>query len=224
MSKTHEAHTATHAHATHEEHGTATERSSGSVLGAAAAAIAVSMLMMWGGLAERTTQLEAQAERNEAAWALAATGDEHAVEALGGPLGYVTFKRPRRAQAWRLNPGEPDGPSTTESFHGYGIISGPVAVDEERLRALTAILESPNATQVSNKRCGFSPGVAVRWKDGPHSLDLLVCFSCNDLQYYFDEKVVDSPYDFMRVRPALVAEVKKLFPRDEKIQALPDKK
>lgn len=213
-----------HAHTAHEEHATGTDRSSNSVLGAAAAAFAVSMLMMWGGLAERSTALAAQVERNEAAWALAATGDERTVEALGGPLGFVTFKRARRAQAWRLNGGDPEAAATTESFHGYGIISGPVSLDEERVRSLAVILEDPKATRVSNKRCGFSPGVAVRWKDGPHALDLLICFQCSDLQYYFDEKVVDDPYDFVRVRPALVAEVKQMFPRDEKIQALPDKK
>lgn len=222
MSQPH-AHAA-HPHTGHEEHATGAPRSDDSVLGAALAAVAVSMLMMWGGLAERATALATQAERNEAAWALAATGEERAVEALGGPLGYVTFKRARRAQAWRLNGGDPDAPTTTESFHGHGIVSGPVSVDEERNRALAEALESPKATRVSNKRCGFSPGVAVRWKDGPHTLDVLICFACDDLQYYFDGQVVDTPYDFMRVRPEVVAVVKQLFPRDEKIQALPDKK
>lgn len=205
-----------------DERAIGTDRSSGSVLGAAAAAIAVSMATMWGGLAERSSALAARVERDEAAWALAAAGDGEVVEALGGPLGYVTFKRARRAQAWRLGSGE--GPATTASLHGYGVLAGPVAVDAEQVRALAEVLESPRATRVSAKRCGFSPGVAVRWQDGAHALDVLICFSCDDLQYYFDGEVVDHPYDFMRVRPALVAAVKTMFPRDEELQALADRR
>lgn len=222
-SKTHDAHSAHDAHTAHEAPATGADRSSNSVLGAAIAAAAVAMVTVWGGLVERSSALAAQAERYERAWAIAAEGDAGVVSALGGPLGYVTFKRAQGAQAWRLSTG-PEGPATTDSIHGYGVTSGPVALTSAQARSLAAVLESPQATQVSNKRCGFTPGVAVTWQNGSHALDLLICFSCSDLQYYFDGKVVDQPYDFYRVRPALVAEVKKLFPQDQEIQALPDKK
>ena len=105
------------------------------------------------------------------------------------------------------------------SLHGYEIISAAVALNSTSRKELSSIIEDHD-TYLRNAipiDCLFRPGVAFRFSDQQNQVDLLVCFSCNELRYYLDGKVVDQSYFKSQKLRSLVQQ---LFPEDEKIQKL----
>ncbi len=106
-----------------------------------------------------------------------------------------------------------------DNLHGYAILSKAVTMPEKSRDALSTILANPK-TYVRYEEppdCSFRPGIAFRFTDGSVQVDLLVCFSCRELQYYLDGEVVGTSFFQSQ---ELVSLVKKLFPDDQKIQSL----
>ena len=106
-----------------------------------------------------------------------------------------------------------------DSLHGYAIISDAAALNSDSRKELSSIIEDHD-TYFRHSipiDCSFRPGVAFRFQDKKTNVDLLVCFSCNELRYYLDGKVVGQSYFKSQELRVLV---KKLFPDDEKIQSL----
>ena len=106
-----------------------------------------------------------------------------------------------------------------DSLHGYAILSDAVTLSFGSRKELSSIIENPDtyfrhSTPID---CSFRPGVAFRFNDKKTRVDLLVCFTCNELRYYLDGKVVGQSYFKSQELRALV---KKLFPNDKKIQTL----
>ena len=104
-------------------------------------------------------------------------------------------------------------------MHGYEVISNAVVLNSASRKELSLIIEDHdtylrNAIPVD---CLFRPGVAFRFSDQQNQVDLLVCFSCNELRYYLDGKVVGQSYFKSQELRFLV---KELFPKDDKIQKL----
>jgi hypothetical protein len=103
-------------------------------------------------------------------------------------------------------------------LHGYSILAGPIDLSIENRKVLHSIIES-RSTYVEHSvpvDCSFLPGVAFCFADKQNRVDLLICFTCNELRYYLNGKVLWHSYfnsgelkDF----------VKKLFPQDGKIQS-----
>ena len=105
------------------------------------------------------------------------------------------------------------------SLHGYAITSDAAALNSDSRKELSSIIEDHD-TYFRHSipiDCSFRPGVAFRFQDKKTNVDLLVCFSCNELRYYLDEKVVGQ--SFFKSKK-LLSMVKELFPDDEKIQSL----
>jgi hypothetical protein len=109
--------------------------------------------------------------------------------------------------------------SAEKSIHGFAILSGPSPMDVDSRKVLSRILAN-SKTYVRHSvplDCSFRPGVAFRFSDGNTKVDLLVCFSCNELRYYLSGKQVGSSYfSSSKLRDL----VKKLFPEDKKIQSI----
>jgi hypothetical protein len=106
-----------------------------------------------------------------------------------------------------------------EELHGYAIISDAVTLPFKSRKELSSILEDSD-TYFRHSipiDCLFRPGVAFRFNDKKTRVDLLICFTCNELRYYLDGKVVGQSYFKSQKLRALV---KKLFPDDQKIQSL----
>jgi len=106
-----------------------------------------------------------------------------------------------------------------DSIHGYAIISDAAALNSDSRKELSSIIEDHD-TYFRHSipiDCSFRPGVAFRFRDKMTNVDLLVCFSCNELRYYLDGKVVGQSYFKSHELRALV---KKLFPDDRQIQSL----
>ena len=106
-----------------------------------------------------------------------------------------------------------------KSLHGYTILSGPIDLSIENRKALHSIIEK-RSTYVENAvpvDCSFLPGVALCFADKQNRVDLLVCFTCSELRYYLKGEVFWQSY----FNPHQLKDfVKKLYPKDAKIQSL----
>ena len=106
-----------------------------------------------------------------------------------------------------------------DSLHGYAIISDALALNSGSRKELSSIIEDHD-TYFRHSipiDCSFRPGVAFRFQDKKTNVDLLVCFSCNELRYYLNGRVVGQSYFKSQNLRSLVQQ---LFPEDEKIQKL----
>ena len=122
---------------------------------------------------------------------------------------------------YRLADSYPDLDATKmgEYLHGYEIVSGPIDLSIENQKALHSIIES-RSTYIEHAvpvDCSFLPGVAFCFADKQTWLDLLVCFTCSELRYYLNGEVFWQSY----FKPNELKDfVKKLYPKDAKIQSL----
>lgn len=197
----------------------------GSVLGVAQAGVVVALLAAFAGAEMKASAAAAHADT---ARRLAVKADPYLVAGLGGEAGHAAFRRPTRVRAWRIEPGPATSPEQP-LLHGYPVLAGPVNVSGSTARAFTDALDDVRFSRESNKRCGFNPGVVVRWEDGAHTLDVLLCFSCKDLLVRLDGHDATPPfapgshvlYDFTPQRAALLAAAQAAFPEDERLKALP---
>jgi len=106
-----------------------------------------------------------------------------------------------------------------KKVHGFFILSEAQPMKDDARKALSQILLKPNACfeHAVPVDCAFRPGIAFRFTNGTIEVDLLVCFSCNELRYYLDGNSVGESYF---KSPEILALTKKLFPDDKKIQLL----
>jgi hypothetical protein len=105
------------------------------------------------------------------------------------------------------------------SLHGYEIISDFVVLNSASRKELSSIIEDRD-TYLRHSvpvDCLFRPGVAFRFSNQQNQVNLLICFSCNELRYYLDGKVVGQSYFKSQELRFLV---KELFPKEDKIQKL----
>ena len=105
------------------------------------------------------------------------------------------------------------------NLHGYTVISDAIPLSEKSRNELSRVLKNAN-TYIRHSvpiDCLFRPGVAFRFTDGNTKVDLLVCFSCNELRYYMDCHIVGESYFQSK---ELLELTKKLFPDDKKIRSL----
>ena len=143
-------------------------------------------------------------------------------DAMKKALFTTSFTNPHMTcAAYRLEdsyPGEREK-QEGESLHGYAILSDAEALTYGARQELSSIIDNPNTyfRYEVPPDCLFRPGVAFRFKDKKTKVDLLVCFSCSELRYYMDGKVVGQSF-FQSKK--LLSLVKELFPDDEKIQSL----
>ena len=156
--------------------------------------------------------------------ALAACGSgvSSRVAALfGGAEGWAAIETPEKVTAYRIvRPGVLQHVRAPDMLAGFEVIAGPVDVEPDVAAELRAILADDAIYDWERaKGCDFEPGVAFRFAKGGSDLDVLLCFHCDEFAAYRGEKRLGGE-DFDVARPRLVALVKRVFPGDEKIQAL----
>ncbi|MDP7048691.1 MAG: hypothetical protein QF721_04505 [Verrucomicrobiota bacterium] len=105
------------------------------------------------------------------------------------------------------------------NLHGYTIISRAIPLSGKSRNALSQILTNSNTyiRHSVSPDCLFRPGVAFRFTDGSIKVDLLVCYSCNELRYYLNGQIVRESFFESQ---ELLGLTKTLFPDDKKIQSL----
>ena len=106
-----------------------------------------------------------------------------------------------------------------KKVHGFLILSEALPMKDDSRKVLSQILLNPNTyfEHAVPVDCAFRSGIAFRFANGTIEVDLLVCFSCNELRYILDGNSVGESYF---KSPEILALTKKLFPDDKKIQSL----
>ena len=153
---------------------------------------------------------------------------------MGGEAAYALIadlSKSRVCEAYRIDGYGISGPTAIgdapgakadkpRRLQGYPIISGPTAIDDASRAILSKVLTDPDTyLWDSAKPCEFVPGVALRLSDANVRVDVLVCFSCEELEMYTNGKRVGHE-DFDSRRTDLLRVAKQLFPEDEGIQKL----
>ena len=131
------------------------------------------------------------------------------------------LKSIQSCEAYRIDdsyPGESDL-IFDKKINGYGVISGPVNLEIPDRSLMTKVLVDSGTyfDRMKPIDCLFRPGIAFRFLDASSELNLLICFSCNELKFFSSGENVGRSY-FKQTEFKNLA--KRLFPNDESIQLL----
>jgi hypothetical protein len=153
--------------------------------------------------------------------AAACSGGGSVTAVYGGAANWAAIEAPEKVTTYRvIRPGVLQHVRAPETIAGFEIVAGPIDVDAATAKELAAIFADDETYEFETaKACEFDPGVALRFARAGTVVDVLLCFSCDELAAYEGKKRVGGE-DFDTARPRLVAIVKRLFPEDEKLQAL----
>ncbi|HEY2413792.1 MAG TPA: hypothetical protein VGI40_16190 [Pirellulaceae bacterium] len=138
---------------------------------------------------------------------------------FGGPAGLAAVRYPDRVEAYRIGKlaDEAKWPATPADFP---ILAGPVAAPPPNVADLSRTLQDRNYYMWNKSRdCAPHPDIRLDFTHDNDRLSVLVCFECNMITSYLNDKPVSEMIsDYLR--PALVRAARSLFPNDPKIQAL----
>ena len=102
-----------------------------------------------------------------------------------------------------------------EPLHGYGMLSKPITLRKKNSEDLMRVL-TDTKTYISHAvppDCLFRPGVAFRFNNSGKNIELLVCFSCNELRYYMECHIIEESYFKSK---ELLKLTKRFFPENAK--------
>lgn len=148
--------------------------------------------------------------------------DSRVVGLFGGEDALSVVLAPEDVQAFRIESPSVsnDEEAAATEIGGYPVTAGPIDVDDSAAKELAVMLRNPGTYDwPSAKGCTFEPGVAVRFTGPSGTIDVLLCFSCDELKILRNGRIVGGE-DFDNARPRLLAIVKRLFPDDAAIQSL----
>ena len=147
--------------------------------------------------------------------------DARVVKLFGGQANIDAMQAADRAELYRIELRQPGGASEgSPLIAGYPMISGPHRIDERTQTEIVGLLlDSATYDFQMAKSYEFVPGVVVRFDLPGKSLDVVICFSCDELQIQVNGQRVGHE-DFDNARGRLLAAVKRLLPEDAAIQKL----
>jgi hypothetical protein len=150
--------------------------------------------------------------------------DPALLKLFGDEAGYRLFAHGEVVEAYRVELPEPPPYAAAERIiDSYNIISGPTKVDPIALAALReAVLKVATRRNAPISSCMFIPGVLIRFvgDDDRSNLDLVFCFHCDVMVTHLNGKQITYK-SFGRESQYLTEIMKRVFPHDSKIQALP---
>jgi hypothetical protein len=127
----------------------------------------------------------------------------------------IVMRAPTKIEAWRIHGGngQAETPSNVKEL------------DNALARQLADIMLDPNTYDFNSaKGCMFEPVAGFRiWHD-KRSVDVILCFHCNELKLISPDPVSkrypSRVQGFDKARPAMLRLVKQAFPDDREIQDL----
>jgi hypothetical protein len=128
----------------------------------------------------------------------------------------------RLASVWR---GSGTTQVSTQVAGRYPVIEAHTITDTTLVRALGSVLLDPNNYEQDPNRvstCTFDPAISLRVFSGTESVDILICFKCDQLEVLDSAGRMLSRY-YLNIhpgRPKLLPLAKRAFPREEAIQIL----
>ena len=125
-----------------------------------------------------------------------------------------------KVELYRVGPKE----DNYKYFYSYSIYKGPDLLAEKDSIKLSRIFLDEKSYKInfddgSLKLCEFNPGLAFRFYKGKEVLDILLCFQCDEIKFYHNQKLLGQA-DVDPARADLVNLSKQLFPKDKVIQLL----
>ena len=147
---------------------------------------------------------------------------------IAGDLGEVfgsggareVIGKPAKVQAYRLV----DDSFYQPTVKDYKTAAGPIDVSDELAQQTSKLLLDPDSYRFNAaKGCEPIYGVRLSFAKDDQVTDVFFCFDCDILSVYFQGKPVGGE-DFDDIRPQLVKIVKQVFPDDEAIQGLKEKR
>lgn len=143
------------------------------------------------------------------------TGCQETASKFLGRTGVVVLRQPTKIEAWRIQGGR-GAPQTALPAKELDIAVA------QQLAAI--LLDSGTYDFESAKACTFDPAVGFRiWHD-KRSIEIILCFHCNQLKLVSPDplstKYPSRIEEFDNARPAIVSLVKQVFTGDTEIQAL----
>jgi hypothetical protein len=134
---------------------------------------------------------------------------------------FAAIANPQKVEAFRIKDmTKPPDPGAPSPIAGFTVLSGPVGVEAQLAKELSRILtDEKSYVWDKAKKCDPEYGVALRFVGEKSSLDVLLCFQCDQLAVRSGGKGLGHK-DFDPARPALVKLVKQIFPKDIEIQQL----
>jgi hypothetical protein len=152
--------------------------------------------------------------------ALGACGGQ-SIETVVGVDGKRILSSPDRIEVFRIHGYESQAGGRT--LRGYPILAEAVKLRPDFARRAAAVLLQPGNYEWLRKKCAFTPGVALRFWRVTESVDVLLCFSCNQCLFAFGPEVRptwDHTMDCDRARPLLLDLAREAFPDDAALAAL----
>jgi hypothetical protein len=133
-----------------------------------------------------------------------------------GRSGTIVMRAPTKIEAWRIH----GGPSQADTN------STPKQLDVALAKQLGDIMLDPDTYDFNSAKpgCEFQPLAGFRvWHD-KRSVDVILCFHCNELKLISPDPVSkrypSRVQGFDKARPAMVRLAKQAFPDDREIQDL----
>jgi hypothetical protein len=133
-------------------------------------------------------------------------------------------------EVYRVDPKDYADPTRTpttpdERVGGYAVTAtGPPQGPEFAARLRRLLFDPGTYWFEAAKGCIFQPGVAFRLRDGGDVVEVLLCFSCDELRILTRDAAGNVLHrgdeDFDPARPALVELAREAFPDDPVIRAL----
>jgi hypothetical protein len=138
---------------------------------------------------------------------------------FGGSTGPSTLKYVDRVEASLID--QPTDPKKGGAgLLRYPIVKGPISVSSSDAKALKrALLDRNSYLWNMEKACKPAYGVRLDFIRSDHRVSVLLCFECDILMTFLDDKVVGVE-DFDSARPTIGRIVRSIFPDDPKIQSL----
>ncbi|VTS02727.1 Uncharacterized protein OS=Pirellula staleyi (strain ATCC 27377 / DSM 6068 / ICPB 4128) GN=Psta_3044 PE=4 SV=1 [Gemmata massiliana] len=134
---------------------------------------------------------------------------------FGGPEGLAVIRGADKIEAFRLNHSSGQRPTVTE---------GPVAVSGAVAESLVSVLSSHDCYEWSYaKVCKPVWGVRLSFYRGADRVDVLFCFQCDELSVSLNGTKVGSGY-FEPTRPELLRAIQAIFPNDQVLRELPERR
>ena len=137
---------------------------------------------------------------------------------LVGPSGVNVVRHPIHAEAYHWSPHSGDTNWLEEDPWNYAKYSRVAPLlPEEAKRISEILLDSSSYSWGTRKSCIPRDGVRVHFQVEKESVDMLICFECNLLVVNHDGTEVSANFDRA---PALMREIRELFPNDPAIADL----
>ncbi len=110
---------------------------------------------------------------------------------------------------------------------GYLVLSRGKDLAPELTVELADVLANKEIYTAPQMKCGFDPGIAFRSRKDSETVDVLICFRCDELYVGRPVRIATANGNFFfdpPIRARLVKLAKKAFPEVKEIQALTDER